>query len=299
MKGSNLMENLNVSGVSAPTYSYYVSAVDIPSLSADIDFTVSGVYIETIIPMTYITYVTICKINKKIYVGQKKILTKDFKTYLGSGIKIKLAIKKYGYENFYRETIEYNTSANIDDRETYWIAALSATDPKIGYNIAKGGKGSAGFKHTDKHKRKLRIIGKNRTHTLATKIKIGNRNRGKKLSVEARLKMSIAKKGHIPWNKGVVCSSETKRKISETKKKNGISEENIKKFIERIKGKRPKKFKYTLSNNENYYTIFNISQRKTIWMRFKSTKSNITTYKGIIIKRELLPKIEKENIRNA
>jgi hypothetical protein len=35
-----------------------------------------------------------------------------------------------------------------------------------------------------------------------TKIKIGNANRGKHPSIEARGKMSDAKRGIVPWNKG-------------------------------------------------------------------------------------------------
>jgi group I intron endonuclease len=163
---------LDVIPSAQPTYSYYLSAIDIPSLSAYVDFTISGIYVTTITPMMYITYVTTCKINNKIYVGQHSLLSKK-KMYLGSGILIARAIKKYGSENFYREIIEYNTVVNIDDRETYWIAALSATDPMIGYNIAKGGRdGSTGLKRSKEQIQKNKGH-KDRKHTEGTKIKIG------------------------------------------------------------------------------------------------------------------------------
>lgn len=46
--------------------------------------------------------------------------------------------------------------------------------------------------------------------------RMGNKNSlGHKHSDESRLKMSLAHKGEIPWNKGIAHSKETKRKISE------------------------------------------------------------------------------------
>lgn len=43
-------------------------------------------------------------------------------------------------------------------------------------------------------------------------------NQGKKFSKELRDKLSKSHKGQIAWNKGIPCSEEAKRKISNTKK---------------------------------------------------------------------------------
>lgn len=93
---------------------------------------------------TYIIYKTTCLVNQKIYVGQHNTSAED--GYLGTGTIIKSAIKKYGKENFIRETIEFCTSANVNEREVYWVDKLDSTNPEVGYNLSKGGLGNRGTK---------------------------------------------------------------------------------------------------------------------------------------------------------
>jgi hypothetical protein len=78
------------------------------------------------------------KINNKIYVGKS---IKDDSSYLGSGLQIGPAIKKYGKENFTKEIIEECSEDILDQREIYWIDILDARNTKIGYNISIGGSG--------------------------------------------------------------------------------------------------------------------------------------------------------------
>jgi len=85
-------------------------------------------------------------INGKIYIGRTE---RDDPKYLGSGVYLKFAIKKWGKENFIRETIEINVSS---DRESYWIKEYNSQDPKIGYNIAYGGEGSGKMAEATKKK---------------------------------------------------------------------------------------------------------------------------------------------------
>lgn len=78
-------------------------------------------------------------INGKIYIGQDK---DDKSWYFGSGLLIKRAIKKYGKENFKKETIDIAvTKEELTEKEKYWIKELCTQDPTIGYNIADGGEG--------------------------------------------------------------------------------------------------------------------------------------------------------------
>jgi len=87
-----------------------------------------------------IIYKTTNKINGKIYIGKYcgKLLN-----YLGSGTILKKAIKKYGKENFDRETLEDNITDHdfLCLREIYWIKKYDATNPDVGYNLCNGGEG--------------------------------------------------------------------------------------------------------------------------------------------------------------
>jgi group I intron endonuclease len=83
-----------------------------------------------------IIYKIINLINGKIYVGRDK---HDNPKYMGSGTLLHLAFKKYGFENFQKETIEECDDSLLDEREKYWIRELKSQDPNIGYNIADGG----------------------------------------------------------------------------------------------------------------------------------------------------------------
>lgn len=83
-----------------------------------------------------IIYLTVCLKNNKTYVGQHKCDSEAFDGYLGSGLMILKAVKKYGKENFIRTTLAVCSSqAELDDFEKRWIAEL-----KPDYNISAGGK---------------------------------------------------------------------------------------------------------------------------------------------------------------
>ena len=106
---------------------------------------------------TYIIYETTNLINDKIYVGQHEIkpYTSVTDKYLGSGKIFKRALNKYGKENFKRTIIEFCTSANINEREIYWIAQLSATNKDIGYNIVRGGNGGNNIIWSDEKRKEF------------------------------------------------------------------------------------------------------------------------------------------------
>lgn len=83
-------------------------------------------------------YKTTNAVNNKIYIGKAN---KNDPLYLGSGLKIKSAIKKYGKGNFHKEIIEECESNVIGLREKHWIEFYNSTDDNIGYNISSGGEG--------------------------------------------------------------------------------------------------------------------------------------------------------------
>jgi len=77
-------------------------------------------------------------INNKVYIGKSKY---DRKDYFGSGIKINLALHKYGRATFTKSIIEECSAGEVNSREVYWITFYQSTQDAFGYNISKGGDG--------------------------------------------------------------------------------------------------------------------------------------------------------------
>ena len=129
--------------------------------------------------------------SNKVYIGQT-INEKNRKrqhresALRGEGFYFHAAIRKYGYENFKYEIIfeirnndlDY-TKKVLNDREKYFIALYESTNREKGYNLCKGGDGIVGHKMSEKQKELLRSI-----------------HKGKPLSKEHRLKISISNKGN-------------------------------------------------------------------------------------------------------
>ena len=89
-------------------------------------------------------YITTNLINNKKYIGQKKLDNGSrWKSYLGSGVHLQKAIKKYGKENFKREIIDYaNSLEELNVLERYYIEKYNAVESKEFYNVIEGGTAS-------------------------------------------------------------------------------------------------------------------------------------------------------------
>jgi group I intron endonuclease len=156
-----------------------------------------------------IIYKTTNLINGKIYIGQD---SKNNPKYLGSGIILKQAIKKYGTINFKKEVLE--TCKTIDDlnyKEKYWIEKLKTNNQEIGYNISFGGQTGwmLGLKHSEETKNKFSLDRKGKL--------VGDKNGmyGKKHSEESKKKMSKPQFGDKNGMYGKKHSEESKKKISD------------------------------------------------------------------------------------
>ena len=120
--------------------------------------------------------------NGKVYIGKSE---KDFnREYLGSGVLLSKAIKKYGKENFKVELIEdCNTIEDLNNREKFWITENMGKDC---YNIAEGGTGGNTMgNHPNK-----------KTHYESISKKISETLKGHTVSDEQRKKQS---KSHTGW----------------------------------------------------------------------------------------------------
>ena len=164
-----------------------------------------------------IVYKTTNLINGKIYVGQD---TKNNPKYLGSGTLLKKSIAKYGKENFRKEILESCVDKNLlDEREKYWILTLNSRDLKIGYNIANGGEGTTGLKHSAETKEKISKIhkGKKLSNEHIEIIRKYSKQRPK--SKEFLEQQSCINKH---WPIGSKHTDETRQKMSEYHKANPV-----------------------------------------------------------------------------
>jgi len=260
---------------------------------------------------TYIIYKTTNLINGKIYVGQHCKSEDD--GYFGSGKVIKHAIKKYGKENFVRETLEFCTPDNVDEREVHWIDKLDARNPEFGYNIQNGGFGRGRLSNQEKQHLSIIMMGnKNPNYgnkwTEEQKDKLRQLNLGKKLSKEHKNKISIWNKENGNQFKGKTHSKELREKWSQERKGTRLGEENS--FYGKTHSKKSKKLigassklrtKYVYffesPSGEIFSNILNLQDfcNKFGWRQnnLKFVNNNWTSYKGWKIKR-----VYKENIEN-
>jgi group I intron endonuclease len=100
--------------------------------------------------MKHIVYQTTNLVNGKIYVG---VSNGKNSSYIGSGLGIKRALKKYGFDNFKRETL-----FECDDGdEAYWLERIIVNKEFIKfhdcYNAQVGG--SSGYFHTEETRKKI------------------------------------------------------------------------------------------------------------------------------------------------
>ncbi len=95
-------------------------------------------------------------INNKVYIGQTKtsvdIRWKEHLRHARYGDQvINRAMRKYGVDKFYIETLEICDISVIDYREVYYIDLYDSTNKSKGYNVSIGGR-------TPKFKRKALSI---------------------------------------------------------------------------------------------------------------------------------------------
>lgn len=94
----------------------------------------------------FIVYKTTNVINNKIYIGvHNNGDSSNFDGYLGSGLNMTRAIKKYGKENFIRETLkEFDTIEESFEYENQLVTEEFVLREDT-YNLSTGGKGYSGL----------------------------------------------------------------------------------------------------------------------------------------------------------
>lgn len=147
--------------------------------------------------MYYFIYQTTNLINNKKYIGQHQ--TENINDgYLGSGVLLQKAIKKYGKENFSREILCFaNNKDELDSLEIAYIAAANAKESNQYYNLNDGGMGQRGFIMSDEQRAVISQKAKERYASGFDKSKIFTAERSRKIS-ETRKKNYAEGKYTIP-----------------------------------------------------------------------------------------------------
>lgn len=173
-------------------------------------------------------------VNGKIYIGKD---SKNNPNYYGSGIVVNHAFKKYGKDNFIKETIDTAKDHDeLNEKEIFWIKELNSTNVNIGYNRTHGGDGFSGLV----------------TEVIKKSIK---KRTGQKRTDETKLKMSLA-------SKGIVKSDDHKQALSKAWQKRKIEKPHTKETLEKMSnsmkgknvGKYIKIYEFKSPNGEIFQT---------------------------------------------
>lgn len=167
---------------------------------------------------------------------------------MGSGKVLKLAIKKYGKENFRKEWLMFCEDAeelNYMERvfvDQTWVERSDT------YNLAIGGEtprhihsGMKGRHHTDETKSKLAVAHRGKPSPM----------KGKHFSLKARKAMSDAHKGLPSGRKGKRLSNEQRAKLSETTKAR-MTPEMRQRISNSLTGRKKPEHSISMSGRKHY-----------------------------------------------
>ena len=143
-------------------------------------------------------YLTINLINQKIYIGQTSI---GKLSYIGSGVAIKKAIRKYGKDNFSKSILRTNIGSveELNFWEEYYIRLFNSRNSSVGYNITLGGD-NGGWKHTEEAIEKIRNRSNqedNKKHIKEIQKIAASKRLGSKHSQESKYKIMNTKFGNV------------------------------------------------------------------------------------------------------
>lgn len=196
--------------------------------------------------MYYYFYKITNNIDGKYYYGVHST-TNINDGYMGSGQYIRNAINKYGVNNFTKTIMRYFVDNNDMYEYEKLIVNNDIVNDPMSYNIALGGKGNPIYGLTNEQKEiwknKIRDAHIGKTLSDEHKKNIGLSNIGKHDSLKGRKRPNISKalKGHIPWNKGISATEESKEKNRQSHLGKKASEETKRRMCISQSGKKKPK----------------------------------------------------------
>lgn len=116
----------------------------------------------------YYIYKVTNKLTNEYYVGQHSSTKEPLHdTYMGSGIQIKQALKRYGTHNFTKEIVQLcENTTDLNVAELIHIGDKWFTDP-LCLNMKAGGEAGRGWTHTIEARRNISIHNKGKKHPLS------------------------------------------------------------------------------------------------------------------------------------
>jgi hypothetical protein len=170
-------------------------------------------------------YKTICNVTGKYYVGMHSTSNEDDK-YLGSGLRLRYSIRKYGVDNHSKEILEYcNSREELVLREKEIVNSDLIQD-KMCMNLIEGGYCGNGRTFTDEERKKGILASQAKLKLLRETDPDWVKRRGDKISKTRKEEYDkgIREKGiFCDWT-GKNHSEESKKLISESKKDKFIGE---------------------------------------------------------------------------
>lgn len=162
-----------------------------------------------------VIYMTINKITKEKYIGKD---IQNNPNYLGSGINIKKAIKKYGKNNFEKIILEEcSNKEELWKQEEYWLKKFNAENSSHFYNKTNKAFGNSG--QTEEGKLKISQARKGWKPTKEQKLKMSKNRIGHKmyLDSERNIKIGLSNKKPKPTNFGNIISQRLKQNTNRRK----------------------------------------------------------------------------------
>ena len=151
--------------------------------------------------------------KNKIYIGQSINIERRFKTYKNTSnsknqIKLNRSFIKYGVENHVFEIIEECSKEKLQIRERYWQEYYNVLSSN-GLNLFYASTENTKTKVSDESRKKMSLNSskhfKGKKHTLESKIKISLARKGTKASIETRLKLSEIRRNKPLTKKQLDC----------------------------------------------------------------------------------------------
>ena len=204
--------------------------------------------------MKNIYKITNC-VNNKIYIGKTtRIIERRFEEHIQEAkrysrclingknfpyqSKLYKSMVKYGYDNFKIELIEAcDDCCDIDAKEQYYINLYKSNTEAIGYNICKGGAGGPsqlGRHHSEEMKKRQSELQKDKKwyNNGTDEIMVLKNQAVPNGFIPGRIYKGLSGDknpafGKPSHNRGKHLSEETKKKLSETKKRNNSLKNKI------------------------------------------------------------------------